>query len=345
MASSAPPTNEVAMRPWPLLPFLLPLLSADARPSSAVDDFLGLAVEEVESVDGDVSDAERRRVAALVGLPDEVVAAARVDEGLLDGKAVTAVRVRLAAPFAAVRFVGVVDPRGALVTAAAEGRPDLDEDPRRTWGQFLGLFTKRGRLVPRGEFGLWLDDAVAHDEYLAHRAATEAEPEARDWDATMRAQRVFMQRNALLSRWAFDRREEVMPPVWLEEQAATARRLAAEVDRFAPTLGEVDVAAYRDALEQVGAALAAAHEAARAGEPVARIFKDRVSVTCRACHAADRDWDDRFVAAREARGYPVGMMIPGYDVAPAIGDDGALSAALAQAVRASLLLADAVLED
>lgn len=238
-----------------------------------------------------------------------------------------------------------VDPGGELAGATLVGREDFDSDPELAWSLFLGQMCTFGALGADGEFAQRPADPArsaqldAYEEELAERDDDDA--------VLLRAllrQRVIMRELAVFQRKLVLQKDSLPPAEWVARQREQMEEVVGFSHGFARIMGSEGAGRHGElgaqAVQYLRGMEAAAEQAD--GEAFAQL-QGRMRSVCGSCHRQRLDgtganWDDHFETLRTDLGVPSGFLRVGFDLAPALGDDGEQSQQIADSARAALLL-------
>lgn len=311
---------------------------------------LGVPVEDLRPREGAVPRGALERVARQVGCKADELTGLRVYSGSIrqhNGvpQACALVVAPLGAPARGGRVVfSVVG--GCAQQMGLWGALDFDQDPTLRWSTFLGQL----RLTGTREAGAPVTRVALADPSAEELDARLTQLQhAADEDArlaqALQRQRLTMRRNGLLLGML--RRGEHVDPANLEEMAREMRALAELSPALAALYGADGVMRHAD-LARGLAGIYADGQSLFAAEPEAEreeILKPLLA-NCQACHSGQAPdgtpWRDLSPKRRAALDLSATRLRVGFDVAPALGDDGAVSREIAQQVKAGILLLEAL---
>lgn len=335
-----------------LVPCLLALAQASA-PDFAHD--LGVGVRDVQPLARAPSTKARARVAELVGCPPEELSGIR----LFSGRVTPASGPERAEELVFVPLAGPAQ-GGRLLFSASQGRAreiglwgalDFDADPTARWGLFLEQVRDAPtHMTGDGPAALSRATATPASELegrlgeLAH--ATEAEGVL---ERALLRQRLVMRRNGMAL--GIVRGRVRPPPEWMEELASEMDELARAAPILAPLLGADSGPRYAEHARALAGIYGDMASLLR-GDPESTLAElaPPMLQSCSTCHRAvdaaqgNKKWQELADGRRGELELTGTQLWLGFDVAPALGDDGAVSRELARKVRAGLLLLEAARE-
>lgn len=232
-------------------------------------------------------------------------------------------------------LVLAVDANGTLLGAALIGEPDLELDPDARWSAFLAQLGKP-RPLPLG-LGATPDPPAALERALAALPDVDRE----------RARALVEQRHAMRANLVFlsavQGRLRGSLDAYDAAEARRQERALADLADLAPRLAPVAGVSAEDyaALARSGAdafgELARRREAGPLAAADVGPLLRRAGEACAACHETP-GLQAGVRAERAALGLPEAPLLVGYDLTAAPGDDGRRSRAVADALRAALVL-------
>jgi hypothetical protein len=335
------------VRSIPLVAFLL--LSAQEKASPRPDLDLGRGIEVLAPVPASIPREALARVAEHVGRPPSELEGAQLFTGSIRVRGGTEqpcgiVWMPLVAPVRGGHLVSAVAD-GKLLAITIAGALDLDEDPSGRWGVFVQqLLAQWGGDERR--VALADEPTRSIEQRLSNIRTSEDARLAR----ALLAQRMAMRDNSSLGILVGQR---LLPRVeWLRSLEAEMAHVAELAPDLAPLIGAEDAKRHAERATEL-ANVYADFRSLLEGEPDAdtatlapdlRELDQRRNASCRSCHESDRSAEsprERFVERRRSLDLYRTLLRVGYDVSPALGDDGKASTEIVDKVRASVLLVEA----
>ncbi len=312
---------------------------------------LGLEVRPIEPLVDPIPQAALTRVADHVGRPVAELGGARLFTGAIrrsvQEEPCDLVVMPLSGPARGGRLTFAARD-GVLLALAIHGALDFDEDPMGRWSAFLLQAQSSWAKEPR-KVVLASMSAREVDALLA-RLERPADEEQRLARALVR-QRMAMRKNASLNILLGQHR---LPRAdWLADLCREMEGVARLSKDLTALLGPEGVRRHGELASELSAAYADLQSLLEAGPEAgpAELKTDldelggRMGETCSGCHrstAGEKDWR-ALVSERRGQLELGGTVLRvGYDVAPALGDDGKASSEIADKLRAGLLLLEAV---
>jgi hypothetical protein len=333
------------------------------RKRAEIDLGAGIAIGSLEPRKAPLPSAALARVAEHVGRPVAELQRAKLYTGVVRIRSgpeqpCDLVSVPLSGPAAGGR-VDLAVRDGELLTCSVRGALDLDEDPTGRWEAFLIQLQSTWSL-DRPEERRRVTLASPPARHLAGRLAPVQEDTVQEdtvqKDEDGRLARILMElrmtmrKNASMNLLLVRLRK--LPRVeWLARLSAEMERAARLAPELAPLLGEEGAREYARLARDLAATyadyqslLGSVKEADRDEiEPDLAHLGDRAGATCTQCHASTgaKDWRRLFSKKRGELGVAETQLVLGYDVAPALGDDGKVSREIVDKLRAGMLLVEA----
>jgi len=237
----------------------------------------------------------------------------------------------------------VVIVAGRALTAGCWGTPTFDEDPDWRWSVFLSQLLSVHEKSPH--LDLTTASARELDEYRAELARSD-DLEHRLARAIL-AQRLVMAGHAMTgrARRLVERAGGQAPPDWYSLLAARLRALPEHVDALAYVLGDAGAQRHAELAHSTAELFTSFAEALSSQDQAAiAAGAGEISSACSACHRAvdgnGTPFFDAFDPYADELVLPIGALHFELDVAPAPGDDGALSRQFVAAFRAAVVLAN-----
>lgn len=313
---------------------------------------LGVPLESVVPIGVEPDTQLLELVAAHVGLAPDALSSARLfraravhpESGAAED--VHAGVVPVPALGADGELLFAATPEGELLYVSAWGSEALDTDPDARWGLFLGQFNTVGRVAADELVPQQLDATTALEALLEEERTREADNDDARLAAFLVEQRSAMHTNVQLQRWLnLNAGQRAPDPAWLAAQRARFGSLGEHAPALEPFLGPDGVATWQRVAGELGDALALIEEQAATAElePLADAGR-RLGRRCSSCHNATSDLSEEgfeasCVELRAGLELTPAPFRVGVGCAPALGDDGALSQALATSLQAGLTLA------
>jgi len=319
-----------------------PLIRAQT-PDFAHD--LGLQVSAVTPVESRVSPERLAAIAKVTGLGQDLLASVTLYRGVVTQRDRDHETVLMLLPLTGdlkgCRLALGVDRKGRTRGLGAWGNEDLDEDSTFRWGLFLSRLANGASAAP-------VDGELTKDAIKTKMTAIGQEKQPLVQGLV--AQRMVMHWNDMIVRQhRLLANKGWNPDFSAAERVARAMRGMADRGRaFTDLLGEEQGEKYREIAATTAetlteyAALDPDMPKAEAREWTNKAFAKDLCKQCHKSKTADGvDFRRALRGARRDLDLPRGVLLVGYDVAPALGDDGEQSQVIASATRAGLLLARA----
>ena len=246
-------------------------------------------------------------------------------------------RAALGAPFSGARMVAVFQATG-VYRMTAVGTSELDEDRHFRWNAFLSQLINVANAIEASEPVLSTYDVET-------RLARFEDIAAEDAALAYAIQRLVMtmRNNRQFGRaWSqLEPLQRTVPAAWLADLENNMRELAKAAPTFDPVLGPDDYVLLGERASTVADSFAALKDVPENDVTAFGTVQRDMRGVCNACH---RDWSEEagaswmrsFAPWSETLELPNGALRVGVDLAPALGDDGAKSEALATSFRSML---------
>ncbi len=309
----------------------------------ALSEELGLELRELKPLETELTGEEVRALAER-----EAIAASLLENAEFftaqtkhprSGKDVTAKIGRIPLPRVSkeARIVFAVE-SGRPIGIGLWGTPELDDDPDWRWSMYAQEMIVMGSKVVIGK------DSMSQPEFNEFLVKLSSDEETGMFARAFMTQRVAMLANMLYVQ-GLKANERAQRRPRSDSFKALERHmldLAAVSGALGRVLGD-QTEAHEDRARDTAKLYQSLSAAPKAD--IETLGKE-LSESCKACHDAlvsdeSTTWFEAFDPHAAELKLPRGMLRIGYDLAPALGDDGTLSQRLASALRIGLIYLDA----